>query len=897
VKVSARLVAIVKGSGALAILAALLLGVPLVLILTIGWPLPHHLSPLPGLRTTGTILGISDQVLVGVLACVAWLAWGNIVISILEDLGVVARGTTGRHLGLGAFQPLTSPLMSAVFVAFFTLGPTALEASASTHTLRAVLSAGSVGATSASVVAQPTASEPSVLSARTTVGPATPVLYTVMSGDTLWSIAKTQLGDPLEWRAIFSLNEGQPQPDGRMLLDPSLILPGWVLAIPEASLAHTPPTKTGTPPPVVVAPPTAATAPLIAPQAKPSPTPTTTVPQGSSSRGGPTVAAEVVPTDTQTKALLSVASGSLIAPSFAAGVVGALALGRLRRRRRYQPSAPGPGRNLNQVPVTPTLHRLLEAHPRTATSSRAHGDSVGAPGLHPDVTRPPHSRLESPPHSRRGVLEVGCNDDGLVCLDLSLHQSVNLEGPRSFEIARTWSAALLTSSEPGDAELLATTSTMARLFPGLPPKAALRTALGLEALLQCIEAEVLNRTRILADADLPDLVSYRVAWPEDPIPFVLVIVDEPTEDVRERWHAISRTMAGLDMCVLAVGGGDPLTPQVATDEALMVTSASPAELHEIVGGAVLFGLEDLEAAELLGVVLGAREEGFDEPTEVSSHLEVSSTEPAGEGWPEQDELLLADRHNPIEVLLLGPYRITAHGEEITAGLRTAARELFAWYLLRPDGASLDAAVDALWPDTSPDLVTKRFWRALGNLRSRLRNGDTPQKVDLLIRSGNHYRPKADEIHCDLWEFENCLSVAAHADNATVIISALRSAIDTYRGSFASDVDYLWAEPIREDLHRRALDAHLRLAELEEGLGRPNAAVDVLSRAVALDPFAEEIYRRLMGLHGRMGRTDAITGIWQSLQRNLAEIQLDPEQTTTRLYRTLTNWPCPSDMPG
>jgi hypothetical protein len=38
----------------------------------------------------------------------------------------------------------------------------------------------------------------------------------------------------------------------------------------------------------------------------------------------------------------------------------------------------------------------------------------------------------------------------------------------------------------------------------------------------------------------------------------------------------------------------------------------------------------------------------------------------------------------------------------------------------------------------------------------------------------------------------------------------------------------------------------------------------------------------------MGRTDAITGIWRGLQRNLAELGLDPEAATTRLYRTLTH---------
>ena len=86
-----------------------------------------------------------------------------------------------------------------------------------------------------------------------------------------------------------------------------------------------------------------------------------------------------------------------------------------------------------------------------------------------------------------------------------------------------------------------------------------------------------------------------------------------------------------------------------------------------------------------------------------------------------------------------------------------------------------------------------------------------------------------------------LQSAAHAETDSTAVSALRSALDLYRGDFVSDVDYLWVEPVREDLHRRALDVCLRLAEFEEQHGRLDAAVEALSRAVELDRFAEEVF--------------------------------------------------------
>jgi hypothetical protein len=43
---------------------------------------------------------------------------------------------------------------------------------------------------------------------------------------------------------------------------------------------------------------------------------------------------------------------------------------------------------------------------------------------------------------------------------------------------------------------------------------------------------------------------------------------------------------------------------------------------------------------------------------------------------------------------------------------------------------------------------------------------------------------------------------------------------------------------------------------------------VLLLAVQLDPVAEEVFRRLMALEGRIGRIDSIAATWRQLQRNL-----------------------------
>ncbi len=59
---------------------------------------------------------------------------------------------------------------------------------------------------------------------------------------------------------------------------------------------------------------------------------------------------------------------------------------------------------------------------------------------------------------------------------------------------------------------------------------------------------------------------------------------------------------------------------------------------------------------------------------------------------------------------------------------------------------------------------------------------------------------------------------------------VQQAVDTAAcGNLVHGAGWLWVEPAREDLHRRAVDAHLRLAEFEERLGHLLAAEAVWSR--------------------------------------------------------------------
>jgi DNA-binding SARP family transcriptional activator len=141
------------------------------------------------------------------------------------------------------------------------------------------------------------------------------------------------------------------------------------------------------------------------------------------------------------------------------------------------------------------------------------------------------------------------------------------------------------------------------------------------------------------------------------------------------------------------------------------------------------------------------------------------------------------------------------------------------------------------------------------------------------------------VEVDLWRFETALADAAHAAAPAQVADALQHATCAYSGDFCPSLDAVWVEPVREDLHRRALDAHLRLAELYAE-GQPERAIAVLERTIELDPICEDAYRRLITFQAHLDRRDAAQRTWRLLQGRLAELDLDPEEATEHLVHEL-----------
>ena len=106
------------------------------------------------------------------------------------------------------------------------------------------------------------------------------------------------------------------------------------------------------------------------------------------------------------------------------------------------------------------------------------------------------------------------------------------------------------------------------------------------------------------------------------------------------------------------------------------------------------------------------------------------------------------------------------------------------------------------------------------------------------------------------------------------------------GPLADGYDYLWIEPHREAVRRQALDATTALADALTG--HPDQQLAVLEPAIALHPWAEDLYRAAMRAHHRLGQLEPIRELHRAV--TTAEDDLDAEPGDDTLDPAATSSP-------
>src|SRR6266567_813520 len=249
---------VLAGVGAIVLLVALTVGVPIALITVVGLPLPHAVPKLSALTSQLDITAI-----LRILSVIVWLAWIQLVWCVLVEIKAAASVKQGHAAAspkvplAGATQSLAHRLVTAALL-LFTAAAALTPAVISPGPPRPAPSVSAQLTPAQLTPAQVTPAIP-VTPAGLTAAQAPPShhhapnsdkMYTVNPPvgrfhESLWEIAHNHLGEGRRYREIFELNKDRVQPDGSKLTIASLIRPGWQLLMPKD--AHGPGIEAVTP--------------------------------------------------------------------------------------------------------------------------------------------------------------------------------------------------------------------------------------------------------------------------------------------------------------------------------------------------------------------------------------------------------------------------------------------------------------------------------------------------------------------------------------------------------------------------------------------------------------------------------------------------------------------------
>ncbi|MCG8971423.1 LysM peptidoglycan-binding domain-containing protein [Streptomyces sp. CL12-4] len=211
-------VRVITGIVSLLVLTGALIGLPLLLAWAspVIWAATHDdLAHLLDRQDTGAAFLM-------LLLVVGWAGWAQFAFCAVRELFAQARGRTWRApRGFGASQRAAAALIGSILVLLPASSALASNAQAA-PSATAAQRPGQAGEQQSTERKQPASSAGSAAPSRT-----------VQPGESLWSIAESELGDGERWREIAALNQGHTMADGAVFQSSSFLRAGWQLQMPS----------------------------------------------------------------------------------------------------------------------------------------------------------------------------------------------------------------------------------------------------------------------------------------------------------------------------------------------------------------------------------------------------------------------------------------------------------------------------------------------------------------------------------------------------------------------------------------------------------------------------------------------------------------------------------------
>jgi predicted ATPase/DNA-binding SARP family transcriptional activator len=251
----------------------------------------------------------------------------------------------------------------------------------------------------------------------------------------------------------------------------------------------------------------------------------------------------------------------------------------------------------------------------------------------------------------------------------------------------------------------------------------------------------------------------------------------------------------------------------------------------------------------------------------------------------------------VQIRLFGAFAVSVGGELAPEGawrLRKA-KSLVKLLALAPERrVHRERATELLWPERAPEAAANNFHQALYVARRALEVAGAEASAVLPLRDDMLVLYPGGRVEVDADVFEAAVARARESGE----LSEYRAALELYGGELLPEDRYEgWAVGRRQALSEAHLGLLLELSARLDEDGDALAAIEVLERAVVIDPLHEEVHRALMRLFAAGGRRQQALEQYHQLREALRrDLEAEPDPQTGRLYRALLRGEVDPDPP-
>ena len=248
----------------------------------------------------------------------------------------------------------------------------------------------------------------------------------------------------------------------------------------------------------------------------------------------------------------------------------------------------------------------------------------------------------------------------------------------------------------------------------------------------------------------------------------------------------------------------------------------------------------------------------------------------------------------VNVSVLGPFAVSVDGRDVplpawrSRQARTLVKILAAH---RGRVVTRGRLCDLLWPEDDPARTGHRLSVLLATVRGVLDPAKAwpPDRYVMADQHGVRLNLGAVVLDADLLLLDAAHAYALlEAGDTEGAREVLAHVDDLYRGEAFEDECEEWVDALREDVRAAWVRSVRRLAGLQSRDGRGGEALGILVRLLGVDPYDEQVHRRLVTSLARAGRHGEARRAFDRWCRAMREIDApapDPDGVGLRADRS------------